>query len=484
MKVRPLTKQAFELMHDGMVELAHVESHGIRVNTKFLKKTMADADKTIAEGEARLKGDKLWKVWRRRFRDSAKITAPNQMGEIVFGELGYPVKYRTETGKPKTDFTAFEPVARKEPFVKEWLHMAKVRKARNTFLAGIFRETVDGFFHPNFNMHVATTFRSSSGRDKEEDKTERDLNFQNLPIRDPEQSAMIRQCFIPRKGNNIGEGDFGGIEVKVSACYNHDPQLIKYIKDTTTDMHRDMAMECYMLTLDELGGIGSGQPGKMARYCAKNQYVFPEFYGSVYFQCAPALWESIDKYDLKRSDGLSLRKHLKHKGIKRLGECDPEKEPVRGTFEYHIQQVEKDFWGRRFKVYDQWKKDFWNTYQRRGWFKTFTGFRVEGIYKRNYVINNPIQGSAFHCLLWSLIRINRWLRKNKMKSLIVGQIHDSLIFDLDRKEQDEVLAKAVEVMTVDLPKAWDWLAVPLEVECEVAPDGESWHKKQKVKVAA
>ena len=109
-----------------------------------------------------------------------------------------------------------------------------------------------------------------------------------------------------------------------------------------------------------------------------------------------------------------------------------------------------------------------------------TGFRVDGIYGRNDVINYPVQGAAFHCLLWCLIQLQRWLNAAGMKSLIVGQIHDSIVLDVTDDEAKEVLAKAHEIMTEDLPKHYSWIIVPMEVEAEMTPLGGSWFTKEKV----
>ena len=107
-----------------------------------------------------------------------------------------------------------------------------------------------------------------------------------------------------------------------------------------------------------------------------------------------------------------------------------------------------------------------------------TGFRVDGVHKRNDVINYPVQGAAFHVLLWSLIRLVKWLKKHKMRSVVVGQIHDSIVADVHHDELDEYLAAAKRIMTEDVRKAWPWIIIPLETEAEV---GElNWWEKEKV----
>ena len=111
---------------------------------------------------------------------------------------------------------------------------------------------------------------------------------------------------------------------------------------------------------------------------------------------------------------------------------------------------------------------------------TLTGFTIAGELTKNEVINYPVQGSAFHCLLWALTRLQTWLEsQRKMQSKIVLQIHDSIIADVPLEELDDYIEMAVRLMTTDLKKEWKWLIVPLEVEPEVTPVNGNWFQKTK-----
>jgi hypothetical protein len=179
-------------------------------------------------------------------------------------------------------------------------------------------------------------------------------------------------------------------------------------------------------------------------------------------------------------DGVPLFDVLSKKGITELGDCNPKEKPRRGTFEKHISDVQQDFWGRRFKVYDGWKKQWFADYQRNGFIRMKTGFVVSGSYKKNQIINSPVQGAAFHCLLWSLIRLQKQLNKRKMRSLVVGQIHDSVLMDCTPEELDEVIGLAVEIMTKQLREQWKWIVIPLEVEVEASDT--NWFLKKEYKL--
>ena len=159
---------------------------------------------------------------------------------------------------------------------------------------------------------------------------------------------------------------------------------------------------------------------------------------------------------------------------KELGSVDPKEEPVKGTFAHHVKNVERIMWDKRFRQYRDWKVKWYNEYCKRGSFKAKTGFVYEGFMKKNEVLSYAIQGTAFHWMLWSLVQIHRWLRKNNMKTRLIGQIHDSIEADIHPKEKDDFIEKCHQVMTQDIHKHWDWIIVPLEVEAEISPIGGSW----------
>lgn len=460
--MKPITHQGYKLLHDGCIALSEVEANGIRIDTDYLKKMIEKTGRQIQQITEQLKEDKIYKTWRKRYGSKTNMDSKEQLGKILFDVMEYPCHNRTKTGRPKADEEALKET--KLPFVKLYLKAAKLKKAKNTYLKGILRETVDGFLHPFFNLHLVRSLRGSSDHP----------NFQNQPVRNPVIRKLVRRAFIARKNHHIVEVDYSGAEICSAACYHHDPRMIRYIENDKLDLHRDMAAQLYLLK--------KSQVTKDARYCGKNMYVFPQFYGDYYVHCAEHLWKAISKMSLKTVDGLSLRKHLREQGIKRLGKLDPDLSPRDGTFEKHVQEVEDDFWKRRFKVYNQWKQDWYYDYLDNGYFDTLTGFRIEGMMNRKQVVNYPPQGDAFHWLLWSLIRIMKLLRKYKMKSWVGGQIHDSIVGDVHRKERKDYLEICKQVMTIDVRKHWPWIIVPLKIEAEVAPVGGSWYDKEEVEI--
>jgi len=461
MRIDPIRQEGYELLHHGAIELARVEGNGIRIDVPKLVKTKEDLSAKVRVLKQELEATVIWKIWKRRFGERASVTSGDQLACVLHQEMNYAVVDTTEGGKPSTDEEALQKID--DPAIPIIIRLSKYQKALGTFLKGIEQELDGDRIHPFFQLHTASSYRSSSS----------DPNFQNFPVRDKEVAQIIRSLFIASPNSVLVENDFKGIEVVLSAAYHHDPVFIEYIATPGKDMHRDMAAQIYKIHPKDVS--------KDARYGAKNKFVFPQFYGDFYISCTRALWDWMERGKLTGPDGQPMRKHLKAQGIKTMGLCDAEFSPVEGTFEFHLKQVEDDFWKRRFKVYGQWKNDWYKDYLKRGYFDMLTGFRVGGVHRKNVVTNTPIQGSAFHCLLWSLIRINRLLRKYRMKSLIVGQVHDSLVGDVIVSELRDYLEIVEKVTMTDLRKHYPWLVVAPEIEYEVSPLGGSWFDKREVK---
>ena len=148
-------------------------------------------------------------------------------------------------------------------------------------------------------------------------------------------------------------------------------------------------------------------------------------------------------------------------------------------FVSHLRDVENDFWGVRFKVYDKWKTEQWKWYQKRGYIDLVTGFRCREIMDKNQVLNRPIQGPAFHCLLWTLNRLTAMKHEEEWVSDFIMQIHDSVIGDVLPKELGTIVKSTDRIVAEELPEAFDWLTIPMAVEYELCGIDESWyHKKE------
>jgi uracil-DNA glycosylase family 4 len=457
---------ARKLLHEGSLALADVEAAGITLDVQYMDEQIEATQQQIDIDTQELQQSKVFRIWEKTFGTKTNLNSTQQLGHVLFTKMKHKAIATTPSGKPKTDISSLERLD--SPFVRKFLGIKKKKKAKSTYLQGILREAdPNSLVHPVFNLHLVQTYRGSADTP----------NFQNIPVRDAEVSKLVRSGFVPRKGCRIVEVDYAGIEVRVAACYHKDPNMLSYIHDPSKDMHRDMAAECFILRQKEVN--------KTVRYCGKNMFVFPQFYGSIYPDCAKSLWEACRQLKLSvgepgSANEVPMLEHLQSKGITELGDLDPKAADRKGTFVTHIKKVERNFWEKRFPVYDQWKKTWYNEYLEKLEFTTLTNFRCSGFMKRNEVINYPVQGSAFHCLLWSLIELQKALKKKGMKTKIVGQIHDSIVADVPEDEFEDYLRMAHDIMTQRIRLFWSWIIVPLEIEAEASPVGGTWYDKAPV----
>jgi DNA polymerase-1 len=466
MKIQPASKEALDLLHQGTLALARVEEAGIRIDRNYLERAVKAIQKQVYALEAWMKQTPVYRRWEAKYGVKASLGSAEQLGDIVFNELGHKAtRFTAKTGRYATDEEAFKDVPL--PFLRVYFKAKKLQNTSRTFLSGLQREiTPAGFIHPMFNLNTAVSYRSSGQLP----------NPQNWPRRNDVQGKLVRQCFIPRYPDwQLWELDFKGSEVCRAADICLDPTLIDYCKDPKKDMHRDMAAQIFFLKPEQVS--------KALRDRVKNQFVFAEFYGSFYGLVAPRLWDDVVRGKLTiEGSGTLVTKHLRTKGITALGALDESGRPPPLTFMDRIRTVEQDFWERRFKVYAQWKREFWENYLQTGHYLTPIGFRVSsgkgGVLSRNDCINYIIQGTSFHCLLWTLIRLQEWIEAKGLKTRLCNQIHDSIVGDSPPEELGKVLDKAKQIVTEDLPKHWPWLVVPTVVEIEVAPPGKSWWHKE------
>lgn len=425
-------KKGIQFFTQSSLHLARAEYNGICLDMEAAKECqksitaeMEKLEKSIAAAPEMKRWDKV-----KAFRPSAS----GDLAHLVFDIMDYKPETFTATGKPQANKDAMEKIDL--PIVFDTMAWRKWQKARDTYVADFVRESIDGKIHPVFNLHIVDTFRSSADSP----------NFQNIPKRDKEVSGKIRTLLKPHPGHMLMEYDYKAVEVAVSACYNKDPNLIKYITDPTTDMHRDMAEQIFLrdkITKEERG-------------VAKNGFVFPEFYGSYYEQVAPNIWQDAPAETLQ---------HLKSEGIKNVKD-----------FTAHIKDIENDFWGNRFAVYAEWKKKIYKDYEKKGYVDLYTGFRCYGPMNQREVSNYPVQGSAFHCLLWTFSRVSEELEKQNMRSMFLGQIHDAAIPSVHPEEESEFDRLMKVYGTEKIREYWPWIIVPLSIEKSKSEVDGNWSR--------
>jgi len=454
--------EAYHLLHKGTLALARAEQAGIRVDVQYLENKTGHLTRRIDRMELLFRESKFYQQWERSLDKEPNINSSPQLATYLYEVKKLKPPKLTKTGKGSTDKETL--TALDLPELNSMLEIRKLKKIRDTYLAGFMNEQVDGVIHPFFNLNLVRTYRSSSDHP----------NFQNIPKRDKEAMQITRSALYPRPGHQLLEVDYSGLEVRIAACYHKDPVMIKYI-ETGYDMHSDMAKQIFKLDEFDKNRADYGR----LRNASKNGFVFPQFYGDYFRNCAENMacgwgelphgrWKSGQGVDL--GDG-KLSDHLISKGIKSLD-----------AFTKHVKEIEEDFWGNRFKVYAKWKERWWKQYQKDGYIDMLTGFRCTGLMERNDCINYPVQGAAFHCLLWSFYQLDMIFQVRGYRTRIIGQIHDSILFDLYPPELNAVVTLVQRVTCNDLPLAWPWVIVPLDVDFEICDVDASWAEKKELKM--
>jgi DNA polymerase-1 len=453
----PSTKEAYELFHKGALALQRAEYTGMRVDMEYCKRKKEELTIRIAELEQKIYESNFGKKWSRSIGGKRpNLNSNPQLSRFLYSILKLkPVRF-TESGQPATDEEALSELD--IPELDMLLEMRKFRKIRDTYLDAFMREQVNGYIHPFFNLHLTKTFRSSSDSP----------NFQNIPKRDKEATKICREALFPRPGHQFVSMDYSAIEVKMAVCYVEDEKLCYDVLHG--DMHKDMAIELYML--DDLDKRHSGEA--VLRQGAKNGFVFPQFYGDYYGNCVLNLLKWARQAYLK--DDTPALVHLKDKELITLDKSGNVKKFDK--FLEHVRKVEDQFWNVRYKQYSRWKDKVWYEYQKKGYIEMKTGFRCYGLMSKKDITNYPFQGTAFHCLLWAFVEIDRVFREHKMDSRLVSQIHDEITADILPEECDNAIKLMVRIATEDIRENWKWINIPLTVEVEKAEVDKSWGERK------
>lgn len=463
MEINPKIYDAYQLLHEGVLAFSRAEQQGIRIDLNYCEKTKIKLSARIEKLETEFYETSFYRHWSHSIGNKKpNIYSMTQLASFLYKVKKIEPIYTTKSGQGATDEEALNELG--IPELNSLLKIRKLKKVRDTYLEAFIREQVDGYIHPSFNLHLVKTFRSSSDSP----------NFQNIPKRDKEAMRIVRGALYPRPGHLLLEADYSGLEVRIAACFHQDPVMLKYIKDPTTDMHRDMAQQLFF--------ISEWDPDKhkILRNATKNGFVFPQFYGSYYKNCAIGLASSWCKMprkgNWKQTDGIEIDGEPLGMNFHRNKITSMEK------YIQHVKEIENHFWNVRFKKYTQWKERWWKEYQKKGYFDLKTGFRCSGVMSKNDVINYPVQGSAFHCNLWAFTRLDEYIQANDLDSRIIGQIHDSIVMDVHPEELNLICKVIKQITCKELPENWKWINVPLDVEIDVGKIDAPWIEMDTLKL--
>jgi len=447
---RPSLLEANYFMINGACSLCNMHSKGIPINEEYYKDQNERLLEEINKVRNRLLSSNEAYKFKQKTGRKIDLSSHEDIRYLLFGLLNHKPTKLTATELASTDAETISGI--KIPFTRRLIKMRKLEKVQSTYVAPFIRHTHNGKIHPFFGLSHARSYRGDSS----------DPNFHNIPVRDEEAKKITRSGVIPSPGNQILENDYGSHEVRIAACYTEDPTLIAYIEDPNSDMHRDQAIEIW-----ELNGH---QATHDIRFYAKNQFVFPEFYGSWYVECAKNLLKTCANLEIE--EGYKLIDHIYEVGICTKPDPLPE-------FTDHVKQVERRFWDK-FKVFKKWQRRVENIYREKGYVELMHGFRRGGYLVKNKILNTPIQGTAFHCLLWTLKEVDKISIEENWRTKLICHIHDSLLSDLYPPETEYILRTIKRVGTVDIREKYKWIIVPLLIEAEITPIDGSWYDKKEI----
>lgn len=470
-------QRAREFFMEGLSTLCDLQENGISMNRQYYVDQDEKLGIRIKEMEDSLykfpEALKFEKVKKRRLN----FGSPQDLAELFFKILELPKGKQTDGGNDCTDAGVLAEL--NTPIAKELTKIAKLKKIKGTYLGQFLREIEDDEkIHPFFDLHVPRTLRGSSSNP----------NFQNIPVRDEEAKNITRSGIIPSIlqeflgqsfkmpdgsieeyiGNKMMDFDYGAMEVRIIACYTQDPTLMAYIFDDTTDMHRDMAIDIFKFgkTWDTI----PSKLGKKIRFEAKNGATFPWFYNSYYRSIARNLFAKC--MSMICYEGITILEHLKSIGVIKSNNTTKAYE----EFEAHIKKVEDRFW-HKFHEVKKWQEAMMKSYLKLGYIEQKFGFRCGGYLSHNDVVNYPIQGTAFHCLVWSLNEIVKEIKRQRLYTRVIGQIHDCCLDDLFPPERKIIMDLSSEIATVRIREVHPWINVPLMIEWEEGEVNQSWADK-------
>ncbi len=342
------------------------------------------------------------------------INSPKQLGAILFEKMQIPGGKKTKSGY-STAADVLERLAPEYPFVRDILEYRGLTKLKSTYadgLAAYIRE--DGKIHTNLNQTITATGRISST----------EPNLQNIPMR-TELGRMIRKVFVPEEGNVFTDADYSQIELRILAHMSGDAQLIEAYR-TDEDIHKITASKVFHTPLDEV------TPLQRRNAKAVN---FGIVYGISSFGLSQDL--SISR---KEAEGYINEYFATYPGIKRF---------LDGT----VEDAKKNgyvttLYGRRRPVPELAASNF-----------------MQRQFGERIAMNSPIQGTAADIIKIAMLKVYRGLKDANLRSRLILQIHDELLIETVREEEDKV----AEILRDSMQSAAD-LAVTLAVDLHTGTD--------------
>jgi DNA polymerase-1 len=381
--------------------LADMEMWGVKIDTQALKTLSSELEYEL--GHLR---EKIYDISGEEFN----INSPQQLASILFDKLNLPASRRTKITKSySTGVNILQELAKDYPIAQYTLKYRKLAKLKSGYADSLplLLNPATGRIHTSYNQTVAATGRLSSS----------DPNLQNIPVKG-DLGRRFREAFIPAPGHLFLSADYSQVELRVLAHLSKDPALIEtFLHDR--DIHEE--------TADRVFGNASLLFKEEKRRRAKI-INFSMIYGASAFSLAKELETSTS--EAQDFIDLYYEKYPKvHQFLEKMVKDAQEK------------GFSETIFGRKRQVPELQHKD--KMVQQAG---------------RRIALNTPIQGSAADLMKKAMIDIWREMKRKNLKSKMILQVHDELVFEVPDAEKDEVEILVKEKMENVFP-----LKAPLKV---------------------
>ena len=345
------------------------------------------------------------------------INSPKQLGVILFEKLGMPHAKKTKTGY-STAADVLDKLAPDYPIVAKILEYRQLSKLKSTYADGLAAFIgPDGRIHGKFNQTVTATGRLSST----------EPNLQNIPVR-MELGRLIRKVFVPKEGCVFVDADYSQIELRILAHCSGDEQLIQAYREAR-DIHRMTASQVFHTPFDEVTDL-QRRNAKAVNF------------GIVYGISSFGLSQDLS---ITRKEAAQYIDHYfeTYPGIKKFLDDSVAHAKEKG---YAV-----TLFGRRRPVPELKSSNF-----------------MQRSFGERVAMNAPIQGTAADIIKIAMIGVDEELRKRKMKSRLILQVHDELLIEAAEDEVEEVKA----ILKDKMEHAAD-LSVPLIADMHT---GTNWYE--------
>lgn len=409
---KPHLKDLFYDVEMPLMEvLRAMEKEGVNIDVDHLKKYSEELGKDLVEYEAKIK-----ELAGKDFN----VDSPRQLGEVLFEDLKISSKpKKTKTGQYQTSEDILQKHKDDHEIIPLILDYRQMKKLKSTYVDPLptMCDEVDGRIHTHFMQTVTATGRLSSNGP----------NLQNIPIR-TDRGKEIRRSFITRDDKHVLlAADYSQIELRVIAALSGDENMIKAFQEGQ-DIHAATAAKVYGVAIEDVS--------RDQRSAAKAVN-----FGIIYGQGA---------FGLAQNLGISRRE------AKQIIDQYFEQYATIKTYMDQAVEIARD------KGYVE------TILKRRRYLSDINSANavVRGFAERN-AINAPIQGSAADIIKVAMVKVHEAMLKAEVKSKMILQVHDELVFDVVKEEEElmrdlvkremEAAVKLVVPMVVEMETGTNWL---------------------------